>query len=171
MLSLAAHMNIYRQQFTKPITKLLQYITVPLIYFSVLIFLGWIHVAVPNLFSINLAWLSIMGLLVYYYILDIPFGVVMTVIFIILGLLADLISQPAITGIAFVVFLVLLVVGVTLLLISHMIEGKKPALLQVFSQLHVAPMFLIAQVAFKHGYRKELRLKVDYNFDESHPLI
>lgn len=160
MRKFVTELSFYQQCHTKLITKITHFIGVPLILFSLLIFLGWIHLAVPNLFALNLAWIAILFLLVYYFFLDIPFAVIMTPILIVLCFLASLISQPAITKKGIYIFLTLFFIGWALQLIGHLFERKKPAFTHQFSQILIAPLFLLAEIMLARGYREGLKQKL-----------
>ena len=51
--------------------------------------------------------------------------------------------------------------GWGLQLVGHAFEGRKPALVDNFMQVFIAPMFLIAEVAFALGLRKSLAAEVE----------
>jgi uncharacterized membrane protein YGL010W len=52
-------------------------------------------------------------------------------------------------------------IGWVFQLIGHAIEGKKPALLDNFFQVFVAPIFLMAELFFMLGLRQDLKRQVD----------
>jgi uncharacterized membrane protein YGL010W len=45
-------------------------------------------------------------------------------------------------------------------LIGHAIEGRRPALMDNFFQVFIAPIFLIAELFFALGLRRELQASV-----------
>lgn len=153
-------LSIYHSFHTLPITRFTHYIGVPLLLLAALIFLGWIHISVPTLFDINLAWLGIIALLIYYYWLDVVSALPMTVILIALTLLADLISQPEITTTGAIIFFITLILGVIAQLVGHLFEKKKPAFTQNLTQIFIAPLYLYLEVLFKFGFRKDLEAEI-----------
>lgn len=153
-------LSVYHSFHTLPITRATHYIGVPLLLFAALIFLGWIHISVPNLFDINLAWIGVLGLLIYYYLIDVISALGMTVILIILTFLANLVSQPAITATGAIIFFVILILGVISQLIGHLLEKKKPAFTENLLQVFIAPLYLYLEVLFKFGFRKELEAEI-----------
>jgi uncharacterized membrane protein YGL010W len=69
--------------------------------------------------------------------------------------LADLVSvQPIGSGLVW--FLVFFGGGWVIQLIGHVYEGRKPALVDNFLQIFVAPIFLAAEVFFALGYKPAL---------------
>ncbi len=154
-------LRIYHSFHTLPITRVTHYIGVPLLLFAALIFLGWIHISVPSLFDINLAWIGILGLLIYYYWMDVTSGLGMTVILIIMTLIANLISQPEITETGAIVFFVVLILGAIAQAIGHLLEKKKPAFTESLTQVFIAPLYLYLEVLFKLGFRKNLQDQIE----------
>jgi uncharacterized membrane protein YGL010W len=73
--------------------------------------------------------------------------------------LADLISVQSIgTGLAWCV--VFFGGGWVIQLVGHVFEGRKPALVDNFFQIFVAPIFLAAEVFFALGYKPALHAAV-----------
>jgi uncharacterized membrane protein YGL010W len=58
-------------------------------------------------------------------------------------------------------FLATFVGGWILQLVGHVFEGKKPALVDNFFQVFIAPIFLMAEVFFLFGYKKEVLKKME----------
>ena len=63
-------------------------------------------------------------------------------------------------GVGFVWFLVFFGGGWVIQLIGHVWEGRKPALVDNFFQIFVAPIFLAAEVFFALGYKPGLHAAV-----------
>lgn len=147
---------IYESYHTQQITKVTHFIGVPALVFAAMIFFGWIHLSVPNIFSINLAWIGLVLLLIYYFYLDILLALGMAVILILMTIMAEFISQPIITKAGFIIFMIFLIVGIVAQLIGHLYEQKKPAFTENFKQILIAPIFLFAEVMFHLGYRQDL---------------
>jgi uncharacterized membrane protein YGL010W len=73
--------------------------------------------------------------------------------------LADRVStQPMATGVLW--FIVFFGGGWVIQLIGHAWEGRKPALVDNFFQIFVAPIFLAAEVFFALGYKPGLHAAV-----------
>jgi uncharacterized membrane protein YGL010W len=161
MKTLVEQLSAYNTYHTQRITKITHYIGVPFLVFAALIFLGWVHISVPNLFNINLAWLGLVGLLIYYFMLDAILAAGVGVILILLTILAEFVSQPAIDKMGLITWIVCLVIGIAAQAYGHISEKKKPAFLDAFSLALIAPMYLFAELMFELGYRKELQTEVE----------
>jgi len=157
MKTLAKELMLYRQYHTQKITKITHFIGVPCLIFALMIFTGWIHIAVPRILDISLVWPLLIALLIHYYRLDVLLAAGLTVILILMTVLSQFISQPEINWAGFFVFLFFFIIGISLQLIGHYYERKKPALIDNFSQILIAPMFLFAELMFAIGYRQDLQ--------------
>lgn len=160
MQSLPHLLSRYEGYHTKRITKVTHSIGIPFLIFAILIFLGWIHLSMPNLFEISTAWIALAALLIYYYFLDTLLAAGVMVFLVLLALIAELFSQPVITGLGVMVFLAALVIGCTLQYIGHRYEKKKPAFMDGIELVLIAPLYLFAQLMFALGYRKDLQNKM-----------
>jgi uncharacterized membrane protein YGL010W len=169
MKSLAEQLALYASHHTKPLTRMTHVLGVPLAVFSAMIFLGWFHLVIPNLLHITFLWLGLLILVIYYLYLDVIFGLIMLPILFILAATADVISQPIVTWHGFKIFLWLFGIGWALQLLGHLIEGKKPALLDNFSQAVIAPLFLLAELCFMFEWRLELKKRID-TFEHTKPI-
>jgi uncharacterized membrane protein YGL010W len=163
MKSLAEQLSLYVQYHKNPVNKVSHFVGVPLLLFAAMIFLGWIHLSVPNLFEINFAWLAVLALLIYYFTLDFWLAAGLTVILFLLTFISEFFSQPIMTKFGVVVFLVCLILGVIAQLVGHFYEKKKPAFLDSWQQILIAPLFLFAELMFELGYRKDLQEKITKN--------
>lgn len=161
MKTLAEQLSVYKTYHTQRVTKITHYIGVPFLVFALLIFLGWIHISVPTIFNINLAWVGVVALLIYYFMLDIYLAAGVAVILLLLTVLAEFVSQPIITRPGLITWIVCLVIGIAAQVYGHIYEKKKPAFLDSFSLALIAPIYLFAELMFELGYRKELQAEVD----------
>jgi uncharacterized membrane protein YGL010W len=62
---------------------------------------------------------------------------------------------------ALTVFAVAFAGGWALQLLGHVFEGRKPALLDNFFQVLIAPIFLMAEVFFAFGYKRDVAERVE----------
>lgn len=154
MKTLVDLMRSYESYHTKNVTKLTHFVGVPAITFSILMIFNWIHVP---LFKLSLAWLSISILLLYYLWLDFRLGLVAIGIFLPMTYAATAIATNHFNLGAFALFIFLFIGGWVLQLLGHYHEGNRPALIDNFFQVIVAPIFLIAEGVFRMGYRKALK--------------
>lgn len=160
MSRVAKYLAAYQSFHTKCITQITHFIGVPLIIFALLILFGWVHVRVPNLFDMPLAWLLTLIVLIYYFFLDITLAAAMTVFLVLLNLLAAYFSQPVPTWHAGKIFIITFVLGWALQFIGHIFESKKPAFLSNLKHLIIAPLFLMAELFFCCGWKKDLQIKM-----------
>jgi uncharacterized membrane protein YGL010W len=70
---------------------------------------------------------------------------------------------------ALVVFAATFVGGWALQLIGHVFEGKKPALMDNFFQVFIAPIFLMAEVFFAFGYKRDVAERMEQMATRSEP--
>lgn len=159
-MNLIEQLSIYQSYHTKQITKITHYIGVPALIFAGMILFGWIHISVPNLFSINVTWVLLATLIIFYFTLDFLLGAGLAVILILMAVIAEFFSQPAIDKLGVITFLFFLITGVIAQFIGHIYEKKKPAFMQSMLQILIAPLFLFAEVMFSLGWQKDLQEKI-----------
>ncbi len=160
MKNLVELMQLYHQFHQKKATLYTHFAGIPLVIFSIMIVLSWIHISVPNHFDITVMWLAVFILSVYYIILDWLLGLAMLAFFIILGILVHIITGSAPSVVGLNIFLFTFILGWVLQFIGHMMEGRKPAFLKSAFQLFIGPLFLMAEVFFMFGLKQGLHAKV-----------
>ena len=133
---------------------------VPIIIFSVMILLGFVQLIIPGVFSTNFAVLGTLAILIYYYRLNWKLSLVLTPILFILLWLASWFNHSGPSKIGIGVFIVTFVLGWSLLLYGHYIEGKKPAFMESLAQSLIAPLYLIAELFFMAGLMKSLKEQI-----------
>ncbi|VVE22249.1 hypothetical protein PMO31116_03166 [Pandoraea morbifera] len=156
MKSLAQQMSFYQRYHRSPKNRLTHFFGVPMIILAVMQALSWVPLGPSGL---NLAHVVMLVLLSYYFILDVPLALAMTAFFAVLLAVTQHLARLPWTW-ALVVFGVLFVGGWIIQLIGHHFEGRKPALLDNFFQIFIAPMFLMAEVFFHFGYKPGLQRRV-----------
>ncbi len=139
-------LQTYKQQHTNHLNRLLHYIGIPAILFSILMLLNWISLDIARTWIIPFSWFLILGGLVYYYLLNVRLAMLMTVIIIPITFIAILIARPTPTMFSSVLFLILFVGGWILQFAGHYFEKSKPAFLQSLTQLLIAPLFLVLEL-------------------------
>jgi uncharacterized membrane protein YGL010W len=158
MQSLEQQMSFYAAYHQDPRNKASHFVGVPMIIFGLFIALGWARVEVAGI-ALTLAMLLAAVVLVWYFLLDVPLAFAMLALNALLLTLADRIStQPLAVGAAW--FLVFFGGGWVIQLVGHVWEGRKPALVDNFFQIFVAPIFLAAEVFFALGYKPALHAAV-----------
>lgn len=155
MKSLAQQMSFYQRYHQSPKNRLTHFFGVPMIILAVMQLLSWVPLG-PNL---NLAHVVMLVLLTYYFLLDVPLALAMTAFFAAMLAITQHLARLPWTW-ALAAFGVLFVGGWIIQLIGHHFEGRKPALLDNFFQIFIAPMFLMAEVFFHFGYKPGLQRRV-----------
>ncbi|VVD65547.1 hypothetical protein PEP31012_00328 [Pandoraea eparura] len=156
MKSLAQQMSFYQRYHRSAKNRLTHFFGVPMIILAVMQALSWLPLGPSGL---NVAHVTVLVLLTYYFLLDVPLALAMTAFFAVLLAITQhlaTLSWPWALG----VFGVLFVGGWIIQLIGHHFEGRKPALLDNLFQLFIAPMFLMAEVFFHFGYKPGLQRRV-----------
>ena len=152
----------YRDFHTKKWTVFTHFIGVPLVTFSILLILGWVKISIPGFFTLSTAWIGIIILAVYYLYLDLLLGAATTILLVVLSAIASLFTTQGPTAFSGKLFLITFILGWIFQLIGHAIEGKKPALLtNFFESVFIAPFFIIAELFFMFGIKKELQQTID----------
>jgi uncharacterized membrane protein YGL010W len=158
MQTLERQMSFYAAYHQDPRNKATHFIGVPMIIFGLFIALGWARVEVGGA-TLSAAMLLAAVVLLWYFLLDVPLALAMLAVNALLLYLADLVSaQPMAMGAAW--FVVFFGGGWVIQLIGHAWEGRKPALVDNFFQIFVAPIFLAAEVFFALGYKPALHAAV-----------
>jgi uncharacterized membrane protein YGL010W len=130
----------YGESHQNPRNELIHFIAIPMIVFSLIGVLHWIH---PNL-----ALIAIAGSVVYYAQLSTLFMVVMTLLaalcLYVAGLMGDALLPASVT---------IFVVSWIFQFIGHKIEGKKPSFFEDLQYLLVGPLFVLSKLFLKLGVK------------------
>ena len=158
MQTLEQQMSFYAAYHQDARNKATHFVGVPMIIFGLFIALGWARIDAGGV-TLTAAMLLAAVVLVWYFLLDVPLALAMLVANGVLLYLADLVSaQPVATGALW--FLAFFGGGWVIQLVGHVYEGRKPALVDNFFQIFVAPIFLAAEVFFALGYKPALHAAV-----------
>jgi len=158
MKTLEDQMSFYAAYHQDARNKLSHFIGVPAIIFGLFIALGWLRVEIGGV-TLTAAMLLAAVVMVWYFVLDVPLALAMLAVNGVLITLADLVAvQPLKVGAVW--FLAFFGGGWVIQLIGHVYEGRKPALVDNFFQVFVAPIFLAAEVFFALGYKPGLHAAV-----------
>ena len=96
----------------------------------------------------------------YYLLLDRRFGVAMSVLLALSVYISAVIAaQPTLFWL--VCGLGLFVIGWVFQFIGHFYEGKKPAFVDDVMGLIIGPLFVVAELAFIFGLRKEIQMQIE----------
>lgn len=159
MKSLEQQMAFYAAYHRNRWNKLTHFIGVPLIIFSILIPMAWLRLPFAGV-ELTAAMLFVAVVLVYYFVLDVPFALAMTIFMLPVLYAAGVVAgMPWQAGLA--VFAATFIGGWVFQLVGHVFEGRKPALADNLFQIFVAPMFLAAEAAFALGLRHDVQRRVE----------
>ncbi|MDH5208636.1 MAG: DUF962 domain-containing protein [Burkholderiaceae bacterium] len=159
MKTLEEQMSFYLRYHRNPKNKLTHFFGVPLIMFSLFVLLGLVRVPLGDV-SISASSVLALVVLAYYFRLDAVLAVAMTLFTAVLLIAANRICTLGPT-VALAVFGIAFVAGWILQLVGHAFEGRRPALLDNSFQIFIAPIFLMAEVFFALGYKREVAERVE----------
>lgn len=159
MKKLSELMSIYESYHAKPITKFTHFIGIPAILFAFLILFSYLHLP-ANLNFISLAWIFSMALLVYYFLLDVTLALITAIFLIPMTLLAQWIVTAFPLSHSLIILIAIFLLGAIMQLIGHLFEGNRPAFMGNFFQVFIAPIFIVAELVFSLGFKKELHREV-----------
>ena len=159
MQTLEQQMGFYAAYHQDARNKATHFVGVPMIIFGLFIALGWARVEIGGV-TLTAAMLLAAVVLAWYFLLDVPLALAMLVINAALLYLADMVSVLPV-GAGALWFLAFFGGGWVIQLVGHAFEGRKPALVDNFFQIFVAPIFLAAEVFFALGYKRELQRRVN----------
>lgn len=149
--------QFYTQYHQKNATFYTHLVGIPLIFFGMMIFLGFFQLLVPGVFSTTLAEIGTVILLAYYIKLNWRLGLMLVPFFILLLWISHLIAFAGPTRFALWSFIIVSLVGWGLQLVGHLIEGRRPAFMDNPRQALIAPLFLMAKICFRAGYMQNLK--------------
>ncbi len=135
--------------------KATHFVGVPAIAFSLLVPMAFLRFAEIGGYGISLATLFAIGVIAYWIVLDAGFGIATAIALLPMIWLADWVVRQGATT-AWIVFAAAFVGGWIIQLVGHAFEGRKPALVDNLLQVLIAPVFLVAELAFALGLRKAL---------------
>jgi len=157
MQNLAQLLQNYHSYHTKLATKVTHYIGVPLIIFSILLFLSWFSFGLNPFVTIPLVWFAIISAGIYYIRLDRQLGIILLITFIIMTLIAGVSWHYELGKSSFIAFLITFIGGWLIQFIGHFLEGQKPAFMDNLLQVFAAPLYITAEVMIKLGKRADLK--------------
>ncbi|WP_374667499.1 DUF962 domain-containing protein [Acinetobacter sp.] len=134
------------------------FVGIPLIVFSIMCLTARAGVMVSG-YEITLALVIIIMTVIYYLSLDKIFGLLMLLIFAVSYPLAHMIAQwgmAAWLGASIGIF----VAGWVIQFIGHFYEKKKPAFFDDVIGLAIGPLFVLAEMVFMLGFRKEIEQRM-----------
>jgi uncharacterized membrane protein YGL010W len=156
MKTLDEQMAVYAAYHRNRWNRFTHFIGVPAIIFAILIPMSWVSFGD----GVTLAHVFVGVVLAYYFLLDVPLALAATVA--VAALLLEA-KAAAGTGIAsgWIWFGVFFVGGWILQLVGHVFEGRRPALSDNLFQIFIAPIFLVAELFFALGLKRDVLEKIE----------
>ena len=156
MKTLEEQMAVYAAYHRNRWNRLTHFIGVPAIIFAILIPMSRVSFGE----GVTLAHLFLGTVLAYYFLLDVLLALATAVA---VGALFFAAKLAAGTGVAsgWIWFGVFFVGGWILQLVGHAFEGRKPALADNPFQIFIAPVFLVAEVFFALGLKRDVLKKIE----------
>lgn len=155
MKSLAAHLSQYADYHRDQRNVATHFVGIPLIVIGIATLLSRPSWDVSG-FPLSPTVLIVFGSAIFYLLLDVRFGLVMTALFGAAATLGAVIAGSS-TSLWLTIGLSTFVVGWAAQLVGHVFEGRKPAFLDDLVGLLIGPLFLVAEVAFALGLRREVQ--------------
>lgn len=133
---------------------------IPMIVLSVMVLLARPTLVTVGSLPINPGTVIGVLLALYYLKLDLRLGAVMAAV-LALGLEVALHTAPLATGAWLAWGVGLFVVGWAIQFVGHYFEGRKPAFVDDVIGLLIGPLFVLAEVAFMLGLRKDVEAAIE----------
>jgi uncharacterized membrane protein YGL010W len=157
--SLVDHLAQYAKYHRDPRNILTHLIGIPLIVVAILTLLSRPEFSVGYLL-LTPANLVVFIAVVFYIRLDIPLGLLMTVLlWLALSVSRELAAFPTTAWLIFGI--ALFIIGWIFQFIGHYFEGKKPAFVDDIMGLAIGPLFVVTEIIFFLGLRKQLKNEVE----------
>ena len=156
MKTLDQQMSIYAAYHRNRWNRTTHYVGVPAIVFAILIPMCKVEFGG----GITLAHIFVAVVLLYYLRLDAALAIAAAVV---VGALLYAAQLAAGSGpVASWVWAASFFVGGWIFqLVGHVFEGRKPALMDNLFQIFIAPIFLVAEMFFALGFKRDVRQKVE----------
>jgi uncharacterized membrane protein YGL010W len=149
----------YSAYHRDPRNKFTHLFGVPMVFYSPLIALGWLRFEIAGV-ELTLAMFVLAAVMLWYIKLDRMFGLIMTAISLPVAYACEQISQlPFATSLT--IFLAIKLSGWAIQLIGHVFEGRRPALVDNLVQSLMGPLFVLAEILFALGLRRDLHDRVE----------
>jgi uncharacterized membrane protein YGL010W len=151
----------YASYHRDPRNQLTHMIGIPAIVFSLLVPLALARL--PGGASHGVSWaMLVAGLALAGWIaLDRVIGLAMLILLVPMLVVAEWIAAHFSTTTVWIVFGVFFVGGWIFQLVGHVWEGRRPALADNLFQAFIGPMFIMAEVLMRFGFKPELKAIVD----------
>lgn len=139
--------SIYGSFHQSKANQIMHMIGIPIIIASLLMMANWFTISFLTHGAVQLSWLLIVLVAIYYLQINTKAAIIMPVIYIAMNLIMMAISYPMTHKTKIITAIALFVIGWILNFIGHAIEGKKPAFLHNLLQTLIAPIFITEEIA------------------------
>ncbi|QLE84594.1 DUF962 domain-containing protein [Shewanella sp. Scap07] len=155
MKSAVEQLAQYKSVHLNPKNIKTHFIGIPGIIWSLFVLLNLIpiNIIAVNEFKVNVADVFTLGVLVYYFLLNVKLALGMVAFIIPVLYTSDMVAQ---TQYGLWIAIAVFVVAWIFQLIGHKYEKAKPAFIDDLNQLLIGPFFLMAEVYFMLGWAEEL---------------
>lgn len=153
-------MAMYASYHRDARNKATHFIGVPAIAVALLLPMAMVPFFALGGYAVSLATLFAGSVMIYWIVLDRPIGIASAILFLPALWFAHWLAGQGAAAV-WIVFGVLFVGGWIVQLIGHAFEGRKPALVDNIVQVFIAPVFLMAELFFALGLRRELHAAVE----------
>jgi uncharacterized membrane protein YGL010W len=155
-MDIAGQMSVYAAYHRNRWNRATHFIGVPAIVFALLVPMSWVHLGA----GVTLAHAFAASVLLYYFVLDVPLALATAAV---VALLVYAAGSAATAGTAagWGWSGAFFVGGWVFQLAGHVLEGRRPALADNLLQIFVAPLFLVAEVFFALGLKRELHERIE----------
>lgn len=161
MKTLDEHMSVYAAYHRNGVNKAIHFVMVPAIVWSLMVWLDNLLIGTYAGTPVTVAMVFVGAILVWYLLMDFAIGLAATALFTLLMISAIELNNALGAGDAAIVAGIVFVASWVFQFLGHGVwEKRRPALFDNLFQTLVAPSFVIAEVAFGLGLKKDLEAKV-----------
>ena len=159
MKTLADHLSMYAAYHRDQRNIVTHLVGIPMIVLAIVVLLSRWHTDISGV-PVSVATALTVLTCLFYLRLDLPLGVLMSLLFAVVHQGGHAIAEWAFApwlgmGIA------LFVLGWAIQFLGHYFEGKKPAFVDDITGLIIGPLFVVVELVFGLGMRRELRLQIE----------
>ncbi|HEY0880011.1 MAG TPA: Mpo1-like protein [Archangium sp.] len=158
---LIAQLTKYAAYHRDPRNITTHFFGVPMIVFAVTVLLARPGFVLGGI-ALSPVWFVLVAAAVFYFRLDLRFGVLMTALLSLSAFGATQVAAQT-TAIWLGTGIGMFVVGWVIQFIGHYYEGKKPAFVDDLVGLLVGPLFVAAEVGFALGMRHDVKAAIEQN--------
>ena len=154
MKSLNEHIKNYHAYHETRFIKFTHLLAIPMLLLSLLIFFSWLRIDFATHWQIDIAWLIICGIVIYYCCLHLGLGILMAVLLGLLSWLADWIAGPSPDIFSITIFLILFIPSSVLIFYGHHRERRHANVKKNLYHLSLAPLLLVIDVLTMFGVKR-----------------